>query len=60
MTATPRNSIYDHARSKSAQADQRAWQKRPSGDAAEERASERDRNALLACVVTTAPRRSGG
>jgi hypothetical protein len=50
MTATSRASIYDHPRSKSAQADQRAWQKRPTGDAAEQRAAERDRNEIYSHV----------
>jgi hypothetical protein len=45
-TATPRTSIYDHPNSKKAQATQKAWQKRPTGDAAEQRAAARDRNEI--------------
>ena len=46
MTATSRSSIYDHPRSQSSQANQKSWQKSPTGDAPEQRAAERDRNEI--------------
>jgi hypothetical protein len=48
--ATSRNSLYDHPRSQSSQTAQRAWQKRPADDAAEQRAAERDRNEIYNAV----------